>query len=110
MTIADIDGRYTCTECDYEWGAGMDESEMPESCSCQKKVESFKSPFEWETRHEMIAMHAWETWTKNGLSMDEDERYQTERHAQDASNDAYLDDMTDQEWLDATLKALKVTL
>lgn len=62
----------------------------------------------WETRHETIAMRAWEIWTKNGLGMNEDDRYQTERHAQDASNDAYLDDMTDQQWLDATLKSLKV--
>ena len=110
MTIADINGRYTCTECDYEWGAGMDESDIPEFCSCQKKVKDFKSIFEWEARHEMISMHAWETWTNNGLNLDDDERWQTGRHAQDASNDAYLDDMTDQEWLDATLKALKVTL
>ena len=64
----------------------------------------------WETRHEMIAMHAWEAWTNNGLNLDEDERWQTGRHAQDASNDSYLDGMSDQEWLDATLVSLKVTL
>jgi hypothetical protein len=73
-------------------------------------MKNFNNPFEWETRHEMIASHAWETWTNNGLNLDDDERWQTGRHAQDASNDSYLDGMTDQEWLDATLKALKVTL
>jgi hypothetical protein len=69
-----------------------------------------ESKMDWETRHEMIASHAWETWTNNGLNLDDDERWQTGRHAQDASNDSYLDGMSDQEWLDATLISLKVTL
>jgi hypothetical protein len=73
-------------------------------------MKNFNNPFEWETRHEMIASHAWKTWTNNGLNLDDDERWQTGRHAQDASNDAYIDGMSDQEWLDATLVSLKVTL
>jgi hypothetical protein len=61
---------------------------------------------DYETRLEMISMHVWEKWTNNGLNLDEDERWQTGRHAQDASNDSYLDGMSDQEWLDATLNHL----
>ena len=62
---------------------------------------------DWETRHVMIAYYACETWKNNGRNLDDDERWQTWRHAQDASNNAYLDGMSDQQWLDATLKSLK---
>ena len=65
-----------------------------------------KITMEWGTRHAMIASHAWETWTNNGLNLDGEDRWQTGRHAQDASNNAYLDGMSDQEWLDATIKSL----
>ena len=66
-----------------------------------------KITMDWETRHAMIASHAWEVWTNNGLNLDDEDCWQTGRHAQDASNNAYLDGMSDQEWLDATLKSLK---
>ena len=65
-----------------------------------------KITMDWGTRHAMIASHAWETWTNNGLNLDDEDRWQTGRHAQDASNNAYFDGMSDQEWLDATLKSL----
>jgi len=60
----------------------------------------------WENRHETIAARAWETWTRNGKNMDEHDLYQTRRHANDAANNAYLENMTNKEWLNATLRAL----
>jgi hypothetical protein len=35
-TIKETDGRFACTACEYEWGAGMDESEIPNICPCQE--------------------------------------------------------------------------
>jgi len=62
---------------------------------------------EFESRLDMVATNAWETWTNNGLGLDADMRYQTLRNAIDIANNAYGSDMTDQEWLDATLARLR---
>jgi len=35
-TITEIDGRYTCTACGYEWSATLGDNEIPEICDCQK--------------------------------------------------------------------------
>jgi len=34
-TIREIDGRYTCIACGYEWSAMMGDDEVPEKCACQ---------------------------------------------------------------------------
>ena len=59
---------------------------------------------DYEARLDMIVMHAWETWTNNGLNMDVDDRYQTTKSIQDAANNAYTDNITDEQWLEFTLK------
>lgn len=60
----------------------------------------------YEQRHDMIVTHAWERWTKNGLGLDDDMREQTTKSVHDAATNVYTDDMTDVEWLDATLARL----
>jgi hypothetical protein len=35
-TIKETDGRFACTACEYEWGAGMDDGDIPKFCSCQE--------------------------------------------------------------------------
>jgi len=59
---------------------------------------------DYETRLDMIVMHAWKTWTNNGLNMDVDDRYQTTKSIQDAANNAYTDNITDEQWLKVTLQ------
>jgi len=61
----------------------------------------------YEARLDMIVMHAWETWTKNGLHMDRDMREETSKTVRDAATNVYTDEMTDAEWLAATLKRLE---
>lgn len=34
-TIKELDGRYTCTACGYEWAASMGDNEVPAVCPCQ---------------------------------------------------------------------------
>lgn len=60
----------------------------------------------YEQRRDMIVTHAWETWTKNGLNLDDDMRRKTEKTVQDAVNNAYTDSISDLDWLAATLRAL----
>jgi hypothetical protein len=60
----------------------------------------------YETRLDMIVMHAWETWTKNGLGMDKDQWTETTKTVQDKANNAYHDGITDTAWLAETLKSL----
>jgi hypothetical protein len=60
----------------------------------------------WEDRRDMIAMRAWETWTKNGNRLDYDMRFQTECTARDAVTNTYRDEMTDEQWLAATMRRL----
>ena len=35
-TIEEINGRWTCTSCDYEWSGVMGDAEVPELCECQR--------------------------------------------------------------------------
>jgi hypothetical protein len=60
----------------------------------------------YEQRRDMITTHAWERWTNNGLGLDAEDRRETEKSVQDAVNNAYTDDITDADWLAATLKLL----
>lgn len=61
----------------------------------------------WENRFDTVTTHAWESWTKNGLGLDHDNREQTLKSVRDAVNNAWTDGMTDGEWFDATLKSLE---
>lgn len=61
---------------------------------------------DYETRRDTIVTHAWEIWTKNGLSLDDDARFQTQQSVRDAVNNSYVDDINDSDWLAATLKLL----
>ena len=60
----------------------------------------------YDDRRDMIVTHAWEIWTNNGLGMNSDDWQQTEKTVQDAVNNVYYQDITDEAWLDATLNAL----
>ena len=60
-----------------------------------------------ERRHNMVAVHAWETWTKNGIGLDEDMREQTAKTVRDAVNNTWVDGISDGDWLAATLKYLR---
>lgn len=60
----------------------------------------------YDQRRDMIVTHAWETWTKNGLGLDAEMRTETEKTVQDAVNNTYQDDITDEAWLAATLARL----
>jgi hypothetical protein len=53
---------------------------------------------DFEPRLAMIAEKVWSIWTCDGRGLDEDMVYQTKRSAQDAANNAYLDDMSDEDW------------
>ena len=35
--IVEINGRYTCLECGYEWSGMMDDSDIPLTCDCKEK-------------------------------------------------------------------------
>ena len=39
MAIEEIDGRWTCTDCGYEWSAMLGDNEVPEVCECQPAPE-----------------------------------------------------------------------
>ena len=60
----------------------------------------------YETRRDMIVTNAWETWTKNGLGLDSEDREETTKTVQDAVNNTYFEDISDSDWLAATLKRL----
>ncbi len=60
----------------------------------------------YEQRRDMIATHAWETWTKNGLGLDDDMREQTAKTVQGAVNNVWVDDISDEDWFASTLKRL----
>jgi len=60
----------------------------------------------YEQRLDMITTNAWETWTNNGLGLDTEDREETSKSVADAAANTYTDDMSDTEWLAATLKRL----
>jgi hypothetical protein len=62
--------------------------------------------YDYETRRDMIVTHAWESWTKNGLGLDADDRAQTEKTVRDAANNTWVEGINDVDWLAATLRRL----
>lgn len=37
--ITEINGRWTCTKCGYEWSAMMGDNEVPTKCECENEDE-----------------------------------------------------------------------
>lgn len=62
---------------------------------------------EWAERLNVVATHAWDAWTKNGLNLDDAGRVQTWKSVQDAANNAWQPRMTDIAWLSAALQRLE---
>ena len=60
----------------------------------------------FETRLNRIADLAWTEWQGNDVGMDSETRDQTIKTARDAANNEFQDEMTDGEWLRATLRRL----
>lgn len=60
----------------------------------------------FEDRMNIIAVRAWEKWTKNGLNMDEDTQLQSMKHAKDVANNVFQEEMDDLDWLTATQNRL----
>ena len=61
---------------------------------------------DYEARRDMIVTRAWEAWNKNGLNLDIDEQRETTKSIQEVVNNTYVDDITDEQWLAATLARL----
>jgi rubredoxin len=36
--IIEILGRWTCTQCGYEWSSMLGDNEIPDTCSCEEEV------------------------------------------------------------------------
>jgi hypothetical protein len=52
VMIEEINGRWTCTDCGYEWSACMGDDEVPEECECKyegSEVTVKVSPFQIES-------------------------------------------------------------
>ena len=60
----------------------------------------------YEQRLDTVVTHAWEAWTNNGIGLDIEEREETAKTVRDAATNAYVDEMTDAQWLAVTLKRL----
>jgi hypothetical protein len=60
----------------------------------------------FEQRLDAIVTYAWEIWTNNGLGLDSEDREETAKTVKDVATNAYLDNMTDTAWLEATLARL----
>ncbi|MPZ19545.1 MAG: hypothetical protein GEV06_16735 [Luteitalea sp.] len=65
--------------------------------------------FTYDQRLDTIVTHAWEIWTKNGLRLDDETRAETTKTVQDAAANSYVDDISDRDWLAATLARLPET-
>jgi hypothetical protein len=63
--------------------------------------------YDYETRHNAVAVAAWETWTNNGLDLDLDEREQTTKSARDAATNTYVEGIDDTAWWKATVARLR---
>jgi hypothetical protein len=62
----------------------------------------------FETDYDAVTLAAWETWTNNGLNMDEEDRKEALQQVRDAATNSWVDGMSEIEWLRATLNRLGV--
>lgn len=61
---------------------------------------------QWENNFDSVACHVWETWTKNGLGLDQEEREQTIKSVQDAVNNEWVENISQENWYHAALARL----
>jgi hypothetical protein len=59
--------------------------------------------YTFEQRLENVARHAWETVTGNGHNMDTEERGEWMKSCNDAATNEWMDGISDDDWLNATL-------
>ena len=50
--IKEIEGRWTCTECGYEWSACMGDNEIPEKCECEEMDVGDKIRYTMEDKYD----------------------------------------------------------
>jgi hypothetical protein len=60
----------------------------------------------YNQQHDTVVTHVWETWTKNGLGLDADEKFQTLQSVQDAATNVYIKNMLPHKWAAATIVRL----
>ena len=58
---------------------------------------------DFETRLKDVSHAAWLIWTANGLGLDDLGLEQTSKSATDAANNAYVEGISDRDWVDDTL-------
>jgi hypothetical protein len=61
---------------------------------------------DFETHLSSVSHTAWLIWTGNGLGLNEFELEQTSKSATDAANNAYVEGISDKDWVDETLRRL----
>lgn len=64
--------------------------------------------FDCDSTAGRVQLAAWETWTRNGLNLDQNEIEETLKSALDAAHNAYADGISVEAWLAATLEILGV--
>jgi hypothetical protein len=62
---------------------------------------------DFETRLKDVSHAAWLIWTANGLRLDDFELEQTSKSAADTANDAYVEGISNKDWVDDTLMRLR---
>lgn len=62
--------------------------------------------YDWDARYDAVVLAVWETWTRNGARMDEQEREETLKTVRDAATNSYVDGVGDGDWQAATLALL----
>ena len=63
----------------------------------------------FETRLKDVSHAAWLIWTANGLRLDDFELEQTSKSATDTANNAYVEGISNKDWVDDTLMRLRST-
>jgi hypothetical protein len=61
----------------------------------------------FETRLKDVSHAAWLIWTANGLGLDDLGLEQTSKSATDTANDAYVEGISNKDWVDDTLMRLR---
>jgi hypothetical protein len=62
---------------------------------------------DFETRLKDVSRAAWLIWTANGLRLDDFELEQTSKSATDTANNAYVEGVSNKDWVDDTLMRLR---
>ena len=61
----------------------------------------------FETRLKDVSHAAWLIWTANGLGLDDFGLEQTSKSATDTANNAYVEGISNKDWVDDTLMRLR---